>query len=244
MQRFYLPGAMLESGTEQALTPEASAQVARVLRLRAGAKLVLFSGDGREWEAVLETVSPARSTVRVGESRTPHVELPCALHVAVAVLKGEKLDWMVQKLTELGAARISLVQTERTIVSAGEERWAKRIVRLRRIAEEAAEQSGRVRVPDLREPVRLKELLASAREECRLFLDPFSSESMSAALRPCPEAVLVCIGPEGGFTEAEVELARQAGVRPVRMGARVLRAETAAITAAALVGAAADGSMP
>lgn len=240
MQRFYTPGAEIEPGAELPLTPEASAQVARVLRLRLGARVVLFTGDGREWEGELQTISPSRCTVRVEEARSPQVELSCALHVAVAVLKGEKLDWTVQKLTELGAARISLVQTDRTIVTAGEERWAKRIVRLRRIAEEAAEQSGRVAVPVLREPVRLKDLLQSASEECRLFLDPLASEAMTQALRPCPAEVLVCVGPEGGFTENELERAREAGVRPVRMGARILRAETAAITAAALVASAAD----
>ncbi len=231
-------------GAEVILSPEASAQIARVLRLRPGARLVLFCGDGRECEGVLESVSPARSTVRVLAESTPCVELPCRLDVGVAALKGEKLDWVVQKLTEIGASRILFLQTERTVVSAGEERWSRRIQRYQRIAQEAAEQSGRVRVPQVVEPVRLEALLRSTDTECRFFLDPYASHSLTVALRPCPAAVQILIGPEGGFTPAEVEAARAAGTHPVRLGARILRAETAAISAATLVAAAAEAHVP
>lgn len=242
MHRFYQvePPVL---GAEVTLSPEASAQVARVLRLRPGAGVVLFCGDGRECEAVLESVSPSRTTARVVGEATPVVELPCRLQVGVAALKGEKLDWVVQKLTELGASQILFIQTERTVVSAGEERWHRRILRYQRIAQEAAEQSGRVRVPQVVEPVRLEALLRSADTAHRFFLDPYAPHSLTVGLRPCPDAVLLLIGPEGGFTPAEVESARAAGARPVRLGARILRAETAAIAAATLVAAAAEAHL-
>src|SRR5262249_17285776 len=144
-------------------------QVFRVLRLQAGARIALFSGeDGRECKAVLEQVSASTVVARIAAWRVPGVELPCRLHVALAILKGEKLDWAVQKLTELGADWISLVRTDRTVVAAGEERWPRRLERYRRIAVEATEQSGRVRIPIVAGPVNLEEALAADPESLRI----------------------------------------------------------------------------
>jgi 16S rRNA (uracil1498-N3)-methyltransferase len=239
MHRFFVPSDLLL--TEEVDLPRQTAQqVVRVLRARSGERVVLFCGDGCEWEAVLEEVTPKSVRARLLERRTPDVELRCRFHAAVAVLKGEKLDWVVQKLTELGASRISLMLTERTVVSAGEERWSRRMERYERITREAAEQCGRVRVPSLHEPRSLARLLSEERDGLRLILDPFCSAPLSAQLGSCPEQVLLLIGPEGGFSPSEVETAREAGVQPVSLGRRVLRAETAAIAAAALVAAADD----
>lgn len=240
MHRFFISADLLASAAF-ALPPEVAGQVTRVLRLRSGQRVVLFCGDGGECEAVLEEVESRGVRVRLVERRIPDVELRCALHVAVAALKGEKLDWTVQKLTELGAARISLLLTERTIVSAGEERWSRRMERYQRIAREAAEQSGRVRVPALTEPRKLEEVLVSEPSGAlRVFLDPRAPESLLRSLFPCPPHVLLLIGPEGGFTGEEQETARSLGALPRSLGRRVLRAETAAIAAAALVSAAAE----
>lgn len=238
MHRFFVPAALLASETAE--LPEAIArQVTRVLRLREGERIVLFCGDGCEVEARLEAVSPTRVQARLGERRRPDVELRCHLHVAVAVLKGEKLDWVVQKLTELGAARISFLNTQRTVVEAAGERWARRLARYQRIAQEAAEQCGRVRLPEVREPSGLQEALGGS-EARKFFLAPEGEVSLVRSLAPCPESVLLLVGPEGGFTERELDLARSAAAQPVRLGARILRAETAAIAGAAAVAAAAE----
>jgi len=189
-------------------------------------------------EATLEELTPRSVTVRLGERRTPEVELDRRLHVAVAVLKGEKLDWVVQKLTELGARQITLLHTERTIVAAGEERWVKRLERYQRIAREATEQSGRVRVPDVAGPLSLAAVLNAEAATLRLFLDPLSRQPLLKALAPCPAQLTLLIGPEGGFTEAEAQAARDAGAVPTSLGPRVLRAETAALAAATLAAAA------
>jgi 16S rRNA (uracil1498-N3)-methyltransferase len=236
VHRFYLSPEHLTDDLV-ALPEEVAHQVVRVLRLREGAGIALFCGDGSESRAVLEEVSPRRVTARIQGRVAPEVELPCELHVALAVLKGEKLDWVVQKLTELGASRISLTLTERTIVAAGEERWPKRLERYARIAREAAEQSGRVRVPAIDGPVPLAETLDDSRW---FFLDPEAGESLAASLEPCPSRLGLLIGPEGGFTAEEREAALAAGAAGVTLGRRVLRAETAAIAAAALVSAAAE----
>lgn len=202
--------------------------------------MALFPGDGSECEAVLESVATGRVTARITERRTPDVELPCELHVALAVLKGERLEWAVQKLTELGVSRISFLSTERTVVTADDERWSKRLERYRRIAREAAEQCGRVRLPEIHEPRGLTAAIEGSEDAARLFLDPGSGRAAPAMLRPCPAKVLALIGPEGGFTETEAAAAREAGVTAVGLGPRVLRAETAAVAVAVLVAAAAE----
>jgi 16S rRNA (uracil1498-N3)-methyltransferase len=245
MYRFFVPTALLQ--TERCtLPPDVARQITRVLRLRAGTRVMLFCGDGCEVEAVLEEVGTTLVSARLLGRRTPDVELSCYLHVAVAVLKGEKMEWTVQKLTELGAARISLVQTERTIVAAGEERWPKRLERYRRIAQEAAEQCGRVRVPQISGPYPFHALVQALVQEetgaLRLLLDPHAQLSLTSRLQPCPDRVLVLIGPEGGFTQAEAAASLEAGAVPVRLGSRILRAETAALAAATLVAAASEGS--
>jgi 16S rRNA (uracil1498-N3)-methyltransferase len=235
MHRFFVPADCL--GTEVTALPAATAQqITRVLRLRPGARVLLFCGDGAQTEAVLEEAGPRGVTARLVERTAPDVELPAPLHVAVAILKGEKLDWLVQKLTEIGVARISLVRTERTVPIAGEERWPRRVERFRRVVQEAAEQSGRVQLPAIEEPVPFAELLRAEHPGARLILDPLAERGLAAAV-PAGAPVLLLIGPEGGFSAAEVEAARRAGFTGVRLGRRVLRAETAAIAAAAIAAA-------
>ncbi|MFN3649346.1 MAG: 16S rRNA (uracil(1498)-N(3))-methyltransferase [Armatimonadota bacterium] len=240
MHRFYVNAHLTEAGELVSLPKEVAHQLSRVLRLRPGAKLMLFCGDDHECEAVLETLSPGAATARLLSRHAPGTELSCGLHVAVSALKGEKLDWTVQKLTELGAARITLMQTERTIVAPGEERWSRRLERYARIAQEAAEQSGRVRLPQVAGPLTLAQVLEAERETRRLFLDPWGSSTLAQALQPAPERLTLLIGPEGGFSEAETALAREQGAEPVRLGTRTMRAETAALAAAAAVVLAVD----
>jgi 16S rRNA (uracil1498-N3)-methyltransferase len=237
MHRFYVPPEVL-TGSPVQLPAETAHQLLRVLRLRPGARITLFCGDGEECEAEILTLDARSASARLLEHRRPEVELRCRLHVALAVLKGEKLDWAVQKLTELGAARFSLVTTERTIVSAGEERWPRRLERLRKIAQEAAEQSGRVLLPELREPITLAQLLAE--HPGALILAPGAEMTLLGAVTPCPEEVTVLIGPEGGFSDTEMARALERGARAVSLGRRILRAETAAVAAAALVAAAGE----
>ncbi|HEU4754665.1 MAG TPA: RsmE family RNA methyltransferase, partial [Armatimonadota bacterium] len=181
-------------------------------------------------------VGPHRVTAEVASRLRPEVELPCRIHLAVAVLKGEKLEWVVQKATELGAARVSFLRTERTVVEAGAERWARRRERYERIAREAAEQSGRVRVPEIGEPQPPAEALRAPAERS-LILAPGAREPLARVLEPAPGSVLLLVGPEGGFTDAELALAAEAGAAPVGLGRRVLRAETAALLAVGLAAA-------
>lgn len=232
MARFLVPASCL-LGELTELPAEVAQQVARVLRLRPGAAITLFSGDGSETSAELAEVSPRRATARLLQRSTPDVELPVSLEVAVAVLKGEKLDWVVQKLTEIGVSRILLMQSDRTVVSAGEERWPRRLERFARIAAEAVEQSGRVRVPMIQEPRPLAACLEMADGRLGVILDPTSGDRL-AEIAVTARPLRLFIGPEGGFTPHEVETAVGAGCFRAALGKRVLRAETAAITAAGI----------
>ncbi len=251
--RFFVPALpeQAEGGVVPLPAPVAR-QVALVLRLGPGARLVLFDGSGAEWEAELASVEGhGRSgrhaaTARLVRRRQPAVEPALRLTLYQALLKGEKLEWVLQKGTELGVARFVPMVTERTVRAGhGATPSPERLERWRRIVVEAAEQCGRVLIPAVCPPV---PFAAALRRSGRAILcwegervQPFA-RALAEALRAggaeaaptaSPELGLF-IGPEGGFTAGEVEAARAAGVLPASLGPRVLRAETAAIAAATL----------
>ena len=239
MNRFLVPPELLTGETVR-LPTSVSRQLSRVLRIRAGSRIVLFGGDGAEWAAEVVSLNGEQGEARLLNRSVPEVELSGRLHIGLAVLKGEKLDWALQKLTELGVTKISLLQTERTIVSAEAERWPKRLERYSAIIREAVEQSGRVKLPEVASPVPLAEWLDRVEAENPLILSPLAT----VPLQECVRGVGVCtvaVGPEGGFSAAEIALAESRGARTASLGRRVLRAETAAITAAALAAAVIEG---
>jgi 16S rRNA (uracil1498-N3)-methyltransferase len=211
-------------------------QMTRVLRLAADDRVTLFCGDGQEHEATIVSAIEQRIELRLTQSRQPEVELRCAIEFGLALLKGEKLEWTVQKLVELGVAGFCFVTTERQVAGGREERWANRMARLTAIAREAVEQCGRVRLPALRGPVPLSDYLRGGAERT-LIADPVASAPLEEVLPPGIDSVRILIGPEGGFTPREIELARAGGVIPISLGARALRSETAAIAAAARIAA-------
>lgn len=178
-----------------------------------------------------------RSEVAVRiERREAGIPVPAPpLHLALALIKQERFEWALQKVTELGVARLIPITTERTVISFSVDRALQRQLRWQRIAEEAAEQSGRSTVP-LIEPVSsLEEVLAeeSDRRVVMLWEDEQAVELLTMIDDMCPSLLLV--GPEGGFSPAEIELARQRGATTASLGPLTLRAETAAVAAAAVV---------
>lgn len=219
-------------------------QVRRVLRLRAGEEIALFCGDGWEHHVTLTEVGEARVEGRVVERRQPETEPRARVWLAVALLKGEKLEWVVQKGTELGAAGFLLLETERAVVQAGPERWSARRERYDRIAREAAEQCGRVRVPAIEGPLPFPGALARvdafdhvlvAHERSPVPLKDALTPRSEPGARPGEAGALLFVGPEGGFTADEVAAAAAAGATAVSLGTRVLRAETAALALATRV---------
>ena len=197
-----------------------------VLRMGAGAELLLFDGRSGEWLARVSDAAKKRMTLAV-ERRTREPEDIPDVWLAFAPVKRAQTDWLVEKATELGAARLMPVMTQRTVAE------RVRLDRLESIAIEAAEQCGRTRLPDIVQPVSLKQLLAD-RDPARTlyFADEGGGEPVADAFQHGPALILT--GPEGGFTEDERTAIRAAtNAVPISLGPRILRAETAALAALA-----------
>ncbi len=235
MHHFFIQPEQVE-GDEVLLSPEQAHQLARVLRLEAGARICVLDGSGEECTAVLQEVAPARATARIVERQGCSREPRVSLSLGLALLKGERMEWAVQKATEVGVCEILPVACARSVVRLDEAGGAAKSQRWQKIAREAAEQCRRGRVPEVARPARLSSLLAHLAEfDCVLIADEVDTTPLAVALAPEAHRVLLLIGPEGGFAPDEVAAARAAGARPVSLGARILRAETAAVVGCALV---------
>jgi 16S rRNA (uracil1498-N3)-methyltransferase len=226
------------------LSGEESRHLRDVLRLRAGDEAHVFDGEGREFACVVSAPGVRRGAARLevrAPASPPSPESPLSLTLAAALLKGEKFDLVVQKATELGASRVVPVLTKRADVRPrGERADAPRAERWRRLALEAAKQSGRARVPAVESPEGFDAFVARAPRdgELRLLFAERGGTGLDAAAgrlsAPTPAAVAV-IGPEGGWDDAELDEARRLGWLLVTLGGRTLRAETAAIAVVTLL---------
>lgn len=226
-RRLFLPPERIAEGLAT-LTPEAAHYLRDVLRLGPGAELELFDGAGGAYPAAL---LEGFTALRLGPRR--EARPPLALWLVVALAKGEKLDLVVQKATELGATRICPFEAERSVVHLDRERGQARTVRWRRIAAEAARQCGRADVPAVEEPASLAAALAAIPAGLARFVFHPGGEPLAAATDAAGAAAVV--GPEGGLSPAELEACEAAGARRVTLGPRILRAETAAVVAVALL---------
>jgi len=202
----------------------------RVRRLAVGDAIVVFDGAGREAPAVAVEVGAAHAVLDVAAPR--EVPRP-APHVTVvqSALKGERMDWCLEKLVEVGADAVVVVETARAVVRLDADRRAKRQVRHQRIAQEAARQCGRADVPPVVALPDLKAALAGLAAEVRLVADPATDAPVLAAVPLTAASVALVVGPEGGLTVDEIAAAVAAGCVPVSLGATVLRAETAGAAA-------------
>jgi 16S rRNA (uracil1498-N3)-methyltransferase len=211
--------------------------LARVLRLGEGDIVLAVDGRGHELTVRLATVGP-RGAEGVVVSRTARrTESPIALTLVQGIVKGDKLDGIVRMATELGAHRIDLIVTERTIAGAEPDRWAHRLVRWRRVAKEAAKQCGRAVLPEIAPPRSLDGWLTERNPADLLVCFWEREEAPLDAVLPTAgvERVSVVVGPEGGLSDAEVDRLRAAGALVAGLGPRVLRAETAGPVALALL---------
>jgi len=229
-QRFraHHAGLPASAGATVQLDPTESHHVARVLRRRPGDRIDVFDGAGREWACVIEGGGPRGLVVRLTQEITDPVEPPLAV-VLFQACRPERMDWVVQKTTELGVAEIRPLEGP-----AGSGRAPDRLARLRRIAVEACKQCGRRRLPRIDVA---DELPAAPRGVIALLLDerpdaPPLGEGLGG---PAPEAVWLAVGPETGFSDDEIERAVERGWRRAGLGPRTLRTETAGVVAVALV---------
>lgn len=227
--------APLAVGQRVELPEPVFAHLVRVLRLGPGAPCVLFNGDGADYDAVLAEAGKRGASADVLARREHDAESPLKLTLAQALARGEKMDWILQKATELGVATIAPVFSERTEVKLDGERGGKRQAHWRGVLYAACEQCGRTRIPGLRESATLAQYAAQETATHRLFLDPGADGRLAALpIRP-GDRVALAIGPEGGFSERDLAALRAAGFIGIGLGPRVLRTETAGLaTLAAL----------
>ena len=226
--RIYQPSA-LPAGTKLALSDDAANHVGRVLRMQAGQPLQLFNGDGKNYAATISEVGKKQLLVTIESSSDNAVESPLRIHLGQGISRGDRMDFAIQKAVELGVTEITPLFTERCGVKLDAERLAKRTEQWQKIAISACEQSGRSVVPTVHTAVSLQQWLASPTKALRLTLDPRAAATIKT-LNPASDIQLV-IGPEGGFTDTEVSQTAAAGFTGITLGPRILRTETAALTA-------------
>ncbi len=242
MHRFFLPKESFSGGEVRAEARDQIHHLRDVLRLRPGDTVVFLDNSGWEYETVLLTVDPDRVRGEVRQRRLCANEPRTKVILYQSVLKGERLEWVLQKGTEIGVSAFVPILSERCIVQNANEFSSRKAQRWEKILQAAAEQSRRGRIPPL-QPIML---LAAACEQVQrsggLSLLPWEGGGMplrqalqQAGREHPPFSVALFIGPEGGFSPSEAQLARDYGLLPVSLGPRILRAETAGVIAAALV---------
>jgi 16S rRNA (uracil1498-N3)-methyltransferase len=225
----------LATGTEIALPEAAAYHVARVLRLRAGAPLIAFDGSGHDYRGEIVAIEDDRVRVRIGERLAGLRESPLKITLVQAISRSERMDWTLQKATELGVRSIVPVLSARSVVRLDERQAERKLRHWQAIVAGACEQCGRSILPEVRSPLDLRRFLAdSPREGQRLVLSPGGPASL-AGLATTATRVELLIGPEGGLDDKELEAAATSGFMPVRLGPRVLRTETAGIVALAVL---------
>jgi len=218
--------------------PEAVAHHVNVVRLAPGDAITLFNGDGGEYTAVLNSVEKKRVSAELKAYSERDVELPYALTLAQALPEASKMDWIVEKAIELGVAAIQPLAARRCVVRLSAERAEKKLAHWQGIIVSASEQSGRNRLAQLAGVDDFKDWIAQQDMHRRVILTPRASQSLPDwARHQPPQALTLMVGPEGGFTEEEENLALAHGALALSMGPRILRTETAGLTALAALNA-------
>ncbi|WP_138493280.1 RsmE family RNA methyltransferase [Paenibacillus pinistramenti] len=240
MQRYFIPPEQF--GEDHVLVAgEDARHITKVMRGKPGDKIIVSDGQGRVVLAELASLEPDSVTAKVLESMPETSEPRVKVDIAQSLPKGDKMETVIQKCTEIGAASFIPFLSERTIVQYDERKEGKRTARWAKIAKEAAEQAHRSRIPEVRQPLKWKGLLElfqgydlvclcyekETGAQLRDIIEPFAS----SLGREAAGRVLVIVGPEGGFTEEEVSAAEAAGAKSVGLGRRILRTETAGMAA-------------
>lgn len=226
----------LSSGLQLQLNAEQARYIGKVLRLRVGDAVTVFNGQGGEFAATAEAIGKNSAVLLIGEQSDVATESPLKVHLVQGISRGDRMDFVVQKATELGVKRISPVLTEYGVIKLDAARAAKRRAHWQSIAESACEQSGRTRPPLVDEPMGLNAWFGARTKEADtdLILRPGATTALASLSEPVTKVCLL-IGPEGGFSNSEYEDAEIAGFSSVSLGPRILRTETAAIAAIAVM---------
>ncbi len=240
-RRFLVSPAELTAGAGGVARVEGDEHhhLSRVLRLSVPDEIWLFDGEGIGWSGIIDTIERDRTLVRLVAADRRPVEPALHLTLAQGVPHHDRMDLAVQKCTEVGVGRIVPILTERSVMRPRDDAGWKRLERWRRVARDAARQSGRLRVPEVAEPLSWDSWLASQAAgpgpRWILSTQPGTPPLARHPIGAGPASAIVAVGPEGGFTPEEIDLAIAAGYVAAGLGPRILRAETAAIAAVALI---------
>jgi 16S rRNA (uracil1498-N3)-methyltransferase len=224
----------LAVGQSVTLEEAGSHHLLRVLRLKPGEPLLLFNGDGSEYQSVLQESAGKRAMVMVHGSRQPERESKLRITLGQGISRGERMDFVLQKSVELGVESITPLWTKRSQVQLSGQRLEKRLFHWRGVIRSACEQSGRVYLPTLHSATKLVDWYNIRRKpSVRLVLDPAASLQLSD-IAPARD-ITILIGPEGGLEGDEISMAESTGFKRIRLGPRILRTETAALATVAAV---------
>ncbi|MGV8961671.1 MAG: 16S rRNA (uracil(1498)-N(3))-methyltransferase [Stenotrophomonas sp.] len=226
--------SLLHPGAELALPEDAANHLIRVMRLREGEACVLFNGDGHDYTARVVTVGKRECRVRIESALPVDNESPLRITLLQGIARGEKMDLILQKATELGVNAIVPVNAERTEVKLDAARAEKRLAHWRSVIVSACGQSGRARVPLLSPPMPLAQAAqAQPNAALKLTLDPLGEHRLATLAAPGADGVVIAIGPEGGWSPRDRQLLQESGFQGLQLGPRILRTETAGLAAIA-----------
>lgn len=230
LPRIYQPVALTDSS--EIYLDDGGIQHVKALRLREKDALILFNGEGKEYEGKITALNHRSTCVTLFSEQTPATEPRLKIHLLQAIARGERMDYIVQKATELGVTSISPLMTERCEVRLCAERLQKRQKHWQQIVISACEQARRVCIPKIHFPQSLTDSLnLNYTQAVALTLDPEGEQTLgdldAVSLQTAPE-IFILVGPEGGLTASEIQQAKGKGFKPLRLGPRILRTETAA----------------
>ena len=231
--RIYQPGHH-QLGQTLTLTEAAAQHVGLVLRLPEGANITLFCGDNYEYQANITSIHKKRIQVCIETATLVNRESPRGIHLAQGIAKGDKMEWIIQKAVELGVASITPIVTDRSVVRLDANRLEKKQQQWQAISISACEQSGRNHIPNIHPASSFEHFLQHSSAQFKWMLSPQAQQSWPELQETSAELALL-VGPEGGFSPQELTYAQQHQVQGICLGPRILRTETAAITAVGIL---------
>lgn len=238
LRRFRIDKNSISGETALMRDPDEIRHIRKVLRIRPGDEVILFDGEGEERLATLVSATPTEIFFRLSSNPAPSPsESPLRIILGLGLLKAAKFDWVLQKATELGVFEIRPFYSQRVVAHLRAEILPSRQARWQRISAEAAKQSRRAQIPRVYPPISFAEILSlDAGKALKILLwEGEKAKTLAGLFQEDWKTVFMLIGPEGGFAAQEAELAQTAGFHPIRLGPRILRAETAALAMVALV---------
>ena len=231
--RVYSP-QLISIGDEVKLEPGPTRHLTSVLRMSVGQEVILFNGQGGEYSGQLVEARKGLASVEIKTFNETDRESPLSLHLGIGISRGERMDWIVQKATELGATQITPLFSERCEVKLTGDRLVKRVRHWQQVAISACEQCQRNKLPTINSPVPIQNWLANCSEDLKLLMHHRANKRLHDLAQQATSVALL-VGPEGGFSDQEINQSGQQGFQPLAIGPRVLRTETAPVAAISIV---------